>query len=136
MDHELAEFAARLPARIKVRGRKLRYVQRQLAERYLPKSVLSRPKQGFSSALPYMLRDEYELLFEALLRQSELAGDGLIRQETVNRLLAEHRLGKRDHGNRLWLLLSSEAWYRAHIKGSSIGMLRNLVGYGRLENVA
>ena len=39
MDHELAEFAARLPARLKVRGRSLRYIQVQLAKRYLPGGI-------------------------------------------------------------------------------------------------
>ena len=36
MDHKLANFSASLPVRMKVRGRKLRYIQYQLASRYLP----------------------------------------------------------------------------------------------------
>ena len=47
MDHMLAEFAARLPCDMKVRGNSLRYMQRRLASRYLPQSLLQRPKQGF-----------------------------------------------------------------------------------------
>jgi asparagine synthase (glutamine-hydrolysing) len=119
MDHEIAEFAARLPARLKVRGRSLRYVQYRLAERYLPKEVLHRPKQGFSSALPYMLRDEYRLLFEVFLRDSALAHEGVLRQSQIDRLRAEHEGGRADHGNRLWLLLNSEVWYRMFIQGRS-----------------
>jgi asparagine synthase (glutamine-hydrolysing) len=81
MDHELAEFTARLPVRMNVRGRSLRYIQMRLAERYLPQALLKRPKQGFSSALPYMLRDEYRLLFDRFLlfiehkSIEELSGD-------------------------------------------------------------
>src|SRR5690606_24656699 len=41
MDHKLAEFAARLPPSMKVRGRTLRYVQRRLASRYLPAHILN-----------------------------------------------------------------------------------------------
>src|SRR6202008_1020061 len=47
MDHRLAEFAARLPSSMKIRGRSLRWVQRKLAGRYLPREILDRPKQGF-----------------------------------------------------------------------------------------
>jgi len=36
MDHKLAEFVARIPATLKVRGRTRRYIQARLAERYLP----------------------------------------------------------------------------------------------------
>jgi asparagine synthase (glutamine-hydrolysing) len=120
MDHELAEFSARLPVRMKVRGRSLRYIQMRLAERYLPKPLLDRPKQGFSSALPYMLKDEYRLLFRQFLNDSHLAHDGILLQPTIHRLLDEHLEGKADHGNRLWLLLNSEVWYRMLIEGIGI----------------
>jgi asparagine synthase (glutamine-hydrolysing) len=112
MDHKLAEFAARLPTSLKVKGRRLRYLQVRLAERYLPSEVLKRPKQGFSSALPYMVRDELRLLAGAFLTDSHLVRDGFYTQAPVRRVLEEHLQGRSDHGNRLWLLLNSEVWYR------------------------
>jgi asparagine synthase (glutamine-hydrolysing) len=124
MDHEVAEFSARLPARLKVRGKNLRYIQYILARRYLPKEVVERPKQGFSSALPYMLGNEYRSLYERFLRKSCLAEDGILDQQGINQLLAEHQGGNSDHANRLWLLVNSEAWYRMFIKNipaSSLG---------------
>ena len=125
MDHELAEFTARLPTALKVRGRSLRWIQKRLAERYLPPEVLARPKQGFASALPYMLRDEYEQLFDAFLNGSVMARDEILRQGAIDELLAEHRAGKSDHRNRLWLLVNSEVWYRMHIRGDSVDELRS-----------
>ncbi len=119
MDHVLAEFAARLPVALKVRGRTLRYIQYRLAERYLPDAVLQRPKQGFSSALPYMLSGQYRTLFDLFLRGSHLAGAGVLRQDAVDALVREHLGGRADHGNRLWLLLNSEVWYRMRIEGES-----------------
>ncbi len=117
MDHELAEFAARLPARMKVRGRRLRYIQVQLAKRYLPPELLERKKQGFSSALPYMLKDELDVLYSAFLSDTRLAREGILNQPAIDEMLAEHRAGKADHGNRLWLLLNSEVWFRMFITG-------------------
>ncbi|QBQ54409.1 asparagine synthase (glutamine-hydrolyzing) [Nitrosococcus wardiae] len=119
MDHTLAEFAAKLPSRLKVRGRSLRYIQMRLAERYLPREVLNRPKQGFSVALPYMLDTEYRLLFKLFLQQSELAQNGFFRQIKINKLLSEHERKSNDHGSRLWLLLNAEVWYRMFIQGNS-----------------
>jgi asparagine synthase (glutamine-hydrolysing) len=115
MDHKIAEFSARLPISVKVRGRKLRIIQKRLAERYLPREVLERPKQGFSSALPYMLKNEYELLHSVFLRRSHLAGAGILQQDTIDRVVAEHRSGRHDHGNKLWLLINSECWYRMYM---------------------
>jgi asparagine synthase (glutamine-hydrolysing) len=119
MDHKLAEFAARLPVRLKLRGRCLRYIQVQLAKRYLPPEVLARKKQGFSSALPYLLKDELNTLYSLFLGRMELAKDGILRQPAINQILDEHRQGKADHGNRLWLLVNSELWYRMCIQGQS-----------------
>ena len=117
MDHKLAEFCARIPASLKIKGRTLRYVQQRIAERYLPNEVLNRKKQGFSSALPYLLDDQFRRLFEDYLVDSHLVRDGYLTQEPVNVLLGEHLGRKVDHGNRLWLLYNAEVWYRMTIEG-------------------
>src|SRR5690606_29508905 len=78
MDHKLVEFVARIPSSLKVRRGTLRYIQRRLAERYLPAQLLNRPKQGFSSALPYMLRAEYERLYYRYLLNSRLVAAGIL----------------------------------------------------------
>jgi asparagine synthase (glutamine-hydrolysing) len=132
MDHKLAEFAARLPTRLKVRWRTRRYIQLRLAERYLPQEVLHREKQGFTSALPYLLGDEYRRLFRDLLGNSCLARDGILHRPGIDRLLEEHQGGKADHGNRLWLLANSEAWYRMRILGETQEQLAAQIG-GRVS---
>jgi asparagine synthase (glutamine-hydrolysing) len=124
MDHRLAEFAARLPCDMKVRGKGLRFLQRRLAARYLPESLLSRPKQGFASAMPYLLRNEYHRLYTTVLPRSELVADGILRGEPMRRLVSEHLSGAADHGNRLWLLLNAEVWYQMQIKGASVDEMR------------
>jgi len=116
LDHKLAEFCAKLPPNLKVHGRKLRYMQRKLAERYLPKGILQRPKQGFAVALPYMLQDEYRTIFRTFLTKSKLASNGIFEQRGIDKVLSEHFEHGRDHGNRLWLLANLEVWYRMMIK--------------------
>ncbi|MFZ0258206.1 MAG: asparagine synthase (glutamine-hydrolyzing), partial [Gammaproteobacteria bacterium] len=93
MDHILVEFAARLPTSLKIKRRSLRYIEYQLAKRYLPRAVLNRPKQGFSVALPYMLRHEYSVLFRILLENAHLARDEILSQNAISRLVEEHEIG-------------------------------------------
>jgi asparagine synthase (glutamine-hydrolysing) len=119
MDHRLAEFCARLSSSLKVRGRSLRYIQKKLAARYLPPAILTRPKQGFSSALPYILRDEYRALYDRYLRDSALVRAGIFERKPLDALLAAHLAGHEDHGNRLWLLINTEVWYRMTILGEA-----------------
>src|ERR687894_194171 len=48
LDPRFAEFMARVPTSMKIRGRQLRYLERRLGERYLPPEVLQRKKKGFA----------------------------------------------------------------------------------------
>jgi asparagine synthase (glutamine-hydrolysing) len=117
MDHKLVEFCARLPDGLKIHGRSLRYLQRRLAERYLDKEILDRPKQGFASALPYLLKNDLARLYDRSLTRSELAAAGLLRQAGIDAIVQAHQQGGRDHGTRLWLLANLEIWYRMAILG-------------------
>jgi asparagine synthase (glutamine-hydrolysing) len=117
LDHKLAEFCASIPSDYKVRRWKLRYIQAQLARKYLPHALVHRKKQGFSSSLPYMLADEFRLLFRTFLRDSSLVRDGYLNRSAIHALLQDHLEHRADHGQRLWLLCDSEIWYRMHIDG-------------------
>lgn len=120
LDHRFAEFAATLPVRLKVRRRTRRFLQMQLAERYLPPEILRRPKQGFSSGLPYMMASQFRALLGHYLKRSRLVQQGLLRRSPIELMLAEHVSGRIDHGNRLWLLLNAEIWHRIHIEEQSV----------------
>lgn len=123
LDHRLAEFAATLPVGLKVRGRSRRWIQMRLAERYLPPEVLRRPKQGFSSALAYMMAGQFRALFARYLPDAHLVGAGFLRRRPVQEMLQAHLAGRTDHGNRLWLLLNAEIWYRIHVEGEPVERL-------------
>jgi asparagine synthase (glutamine-hydrolysing) len=119
LDPRFAEFMARVPTGLKIRGRRLRYLERRLGERYLPPEVLRRRKQGFASPLMYILEGEVRALAPRLLLQSELVRAGYLRAERVKQLVNEHLSRQYDHGNRIWLLLSAEVWYRRYISRRS-----------------
>jgi asparagine synthase (glutamine-hydrolysing) len=119
LDPRFAEFMARVPTRLKIRGRQLRYLERRLGERYLPAEVLRRKKQGFASPLMYILENEVRSLAPRLLHESELVRAGYLQGERVKQIVKEHLTRQYDHGNRIWLLLSAEVWYRRYISRRS-----------------
>jgi asparagine synthase (glutamine-hydrolysing) len=119
LDPRFAEFMARVPTSLKIKGRRLRHLERRLGERYLPPEVLRRRKQGFASPLMYILEGEVRALAPRLLSESELVRAGYLRAERVQQLVDEHLARRYDHGNRIWLLLSAEVWYRRYISRRS-----------------
>jgi asparagine synthase (glutamine-hydrolysing) len=127
LDHKLVEFSAKIPVEYKVRGLKRRYIQTIIARKYLPKEILKRPKQGFSSPLPYMLKDEFEHLYSTFLKDSTIVKAGIFRENAIQQLINEHMNKKRDHGQRLWLLCNIEIWYRMYIEGNSNDELKEML---------
>jgi hypothetical protein len=63
-------------------------------------------------------------MYERFLRNAELVKAGIVNRDAIDQLLKEHLAGRVDHGNRLWLLINSEVWYRMMIQGCSRDDLR------------
>jgi asparagine synthase (glutamine-hydrolysing) len=116
-DHELVEHVASIPASRKIHGRRSKYIELLLAERYLPDEVLSYGKTGWSFPFRDLCANEMQPFLHSLFRHSRLADDDLFRSDTMLRLLEEHRQGVADHHIRLWMLMSLELWYRMMREG-------------------
>ncbi len=124
LDHKLAEFAATLPVQLKVKGPRLRYLQKRLGRRYLPDEVFASGKRGFGSGLTYLLDAAYRGLFDVFLRDSHLVREGYLQLAAVKRIFDDHLMHKVDHHNRLWLLCHAEVWYRMMIEGATVDGIR------------
>jgi asparagine synthase (glutamine-hydrolysing) len=120
VDPRVVEFAASLPVEMKLRGRKLKYLLRRVAARYLPPEIVRRPKQGFSFPVGKWMKSDLRALVEDRLGHSRLVASGIFRPEVIARLLREHMSGGVDHSYRLWLLLNLEIWHEIYIEGRSV----------------
>jgi asparagine synthase (glutamine-hydrolysing) len=109
LDPEMMQFAAAIPARMKLRGMEKKLVLRDALRAWLPDSILDRPKQGFSVPLAEWLRgDLREYSHEILLDPSSLSRERF-RPGAVRELLDGHLAGE-DHSHRIWALLMLELW--------------------------
>ena len=120
MDHRLVEFAASIPASMKLKGRQLKYIFRRVAKDFLPEELLTRRKQGFSFPLAYWMRGPLGNLLENLFLESRLAEAGCFHRSYMLRLLKQHRSGRADHNYSLWMLLNLELWWRIYIDELSL----------------
>jgi asparagine synthase (glutamine-hydrolysing) len=112
LDHELMEFAASLPARLKARGGQKKWILRSALRRHLPDEILERPKMGFSLPLARWFREELRTLPGDLLLDPAAVGRGYFRPGEVERMIREHHEGEVDHAMRIWVMLQLEMWHR------------------------
>lgn len=112
LDHRLVEYVAGLPDRLKLRRGTTKYVLRAAFADLLPEEILRRGKRGFGVPLGAWFRGELrEYLHDMLMSSSALSGEYL-QSAYIARIVGEHVDGTRDHGNRLWALLTFEVWLR------------------------
>ncbi len=111
LDHRLVEFAAGLPAALKVRRFKLKYLFKKAVGRWLPHKIVYRQKRGFSVPVARWMRTGLRPLMDEILAEEKLRRDGLFNVGFIRRLLEEHWARRADHRKTLWTLLCFQLWY-------------------------
>jgi asparagine synthase (glutamine-hydrolysing) len=105
LDHRLIEFAAALPERQRIQRGQGKWLLKHAMERYLPRDVLYRPKQGFVTPIAQWLRGPLAGEARAIARGAALARTGWFNGDRISALAEAHISGRSDHSRLLWQLL-------------------------------
>jgi len=111
LDHRIVEFALRLPLNLKYRGKQQKYILKRLLERYIPKGMFKRPKQGFAVPIYSWLHDDFMGMVDTYLNPDALGEQDYIDPHVVEKIVSEF---KKKNGSiavdRIWLLLVFMMW--------------------------
>jgi len=111
LDHELVEFAARIPARLRLRDGQTKHLLKRAMRGILPDDIIDRRKHGFAVPLAHWFRGELSGFARDLLLSDTCRGRGLFNASYIEHLLTLHERG-RDIDLQLWTLMSTELWCR------------------------
>ncbi|MBK1857869.1 N-acetylglutaminylglutamine amidotransferase [Cerasicoccus arenae] len=114
LDHEVVEFAARVPAELKIKNGG-KYILQEAGRKVIPHEVIDRPKGYFPvPALKYLRGPFLDFAREAVLNDTARQR-GLFQSTYVEKLLADpekHITPLR--GSKLWQLALLEQWLQTH----------------------
>lgn len=114
LDHRILEFAARLPAALKLDGTRGKLLLREVARRRLPPEIVNGPKRGFSIPAARWIRNELrEVARESIFKRTSLVAE-VLDLSNLRLLWDDHQTGRRDHSVFLWGLMMLGLWEKHH----------------------
>lgn len=123
LDHELIEFAGRVPANLKVHNLDKRYLFKRATKQLLPAAILQKKKHGFGLPTGLWLKSnpKFREFGKQILFDPRTYQRGYFRREFVEEIYA---LMEKDdttpyYGDLLWPFLMLELWHRRHIEGGA-----------------
>ena len=107
LDYRLVEFAASLPADMKVRGMVKKWILKRAMRGLVPSEVLDRRKRGFNAPIAHWLDAGQGLLRG--LSATDLAGEWF-RPKAVQALIDDHAARRADNSFKLLALICLALW--------------------------
>lgn len=112
LDHKFAELTFKIPRDLKLKGNEKKYILKKAMQHYLPKNILSHPKQGFGVPLSLWFKSDLkEFVNDTLLAENPLLAK-YVNKSYVKKIIMEDRKGKRDFNSKIWSLIVFEEWLK------------------------
>jgi asparagine synthase (glutamine-hydrolysing) len=117
LDHEVVEFAMRLPPSYKLDQGLGKRILKKLAEPYVDHNLLYRRKQGFGAPMDKWFQEPtFGRRCIAALENSALYRDGYLDREYVMGLLRGQVEGRINYGFHLWTVMNAVFWHERWIE--------------------
>ncbi len=114
LDHKLVEFAATIPAHLRLRDGSTKHIFKSAMRGILPDAIIDRKKQGFAIPLGNWFRNGLDSYVADLLLSPSSRARNIFDAEYIEKLLLLHHRG-RQLDLQLWTLISFELWCRTFL---------------------
>lgn len=109
LDIKIAEFASKLPDRMKFRRGVTKYILRQSVKGIVPETTRNRKKLGFPIPLRNWLTADKKSLYEKIISNSYIRKN--MNVDLIEQLIKEHTDGIKDNSRKIYLLLILAIWH-------------------------
>ena len=111
LDHRVLEFLISLPKEFKYENNVSKRILKDILYDYVPKSIVDRPKQGFSIPLTFWLRNELKDWGLKIIEEIPFNSTFWDRK-LIFKMWDEHQEHKVDHTERIWNILLLESFFK------------------------
>jgi asparagine synthase (glutamine-hydrolysing) len=110
--------SGRVPAKLKVKGWKKRYIFKKAFQKLLPAEILAKKKHGFGLPTGDWLRSDpgFRELARSLLLEPRSINRGYFKRHALEQLFVQHDAETSSYyGSHIWNFMMLELWHRNHI---------------------
>ena len=115
IDREVVQTALHISGDLKYKKKQQKYILKKVAEKYLPHSIVYRPKASFGAPIRSWISNDLKALIDELLSERQVTARGLFNYGYVKKLIDEDRKGAADHAYRIYQLITLELWLRQYV---------------------
>ncbi len=114
LDYRLVEFAASIPANMKIKDGNVKDILKKTVESILPEGITKRPKEGFVLPVFDWMQEKLQDYCMDMLSEERLQRHGLLNVEYVKNLLEEYHKGNRSYAGKVWNLMMFQVWWERY----------------------
>ena len=111
LDHRIIEFVATLPSFYKINGNTKKFLLKEIVHKYVPQSMMDRPKMGFAVPVIDWLRSDMKYLISEFLSSEKLSLHDLFDEDYIDEILKKYFEGNNDDFELIWCLLQFQMWF-------------------------
>lgn len=114
LDADLVQLVAQMPPKLKMKQWHTKYILKKVAQKYLPKELIQRPKTGFGAPLRVWLQKDKQFQTQVYERLNQLKKSAMFQTQAIEQVYQDALNGTQDAAYSLLSLLVCESWLRQH----------------------
>ena len=111
LDHRVIEWAAQLPMDYKYNKGEKKYILKQIVHKYIPQSMMDRPKMGFGIPIANWLSNDLKQFVDQYFDAEYIHKQNIFNNEEIQRIKNSFYSGKIERAEKIWYLLMFQMWY-------------------------
>jgi asparagine synthase (glutamine-hydrolysing) len=129
LDHNLVELSSSIPTNLKQKGFCGKYILKKVAKKYLPKEIIYRKKQGFTTPLHLWFKHDFNNITQNLFNDTNI---NFINKNYIKKLLNKQKNIK-NHTKftkstyQLFILSLFTIWHKTYIDQNKPKLINNLI---------
>ena len=119
LDHRVVDLAFSIPAHLKLKYLREKYILRKAARKYLPREIVRRRKDHFFVPIHLWLQNELRPTVDLLLSRENIERSGYLNSEFILFAYQNYKKGALFYARQIWNVLIFLIWYKLYIEGDT-----------------